>query len=188
MGGRLERVTDWSGLAEKAHYNARELASVCQMSLRQLERHFRCAFKQSPQAWLDTARIEKARQLLLNTTLSIKEIALSLDFKQTSHFSRQFKQCTGASPTTFVQLQLRGMGPEALLQATKPESLIPKPKPALEIRDRPINFRRMKMPFAKRARHRRSHCMLWSTASLRTDKPSSKASRVMVSGGAILTV
>ncbi len=103
MASRLDRVMDWSGLAKKAHYNAQELASVCQMSVRQLERHFRSAFNQSPQAWLDAARIEKARQLLSSTTLSIKEIAQTLDFKQTSHFCRQFKQSTGATPSQFAQ-------------------------------------------------------------------------------------
>jgi len=49
------------------------------------------------QHYLNT-RMEKAQELLINTTKSVKEIAEILGFASASHLSRQFKQRMGVSP------------------------------------------------------------------------------------------
>lgn len=64
--------------------------------------HFTRLFKQStghsPQQALIHARIARARQLLLETNLKIREIALSLGYCDEFFFARQFKQQTGLTP------------------------------------------------------------------------------------------
>jgi AraC family transcriptional regulator len=64
--------------------------------------HFVRAFKQStgqpPHRWLVEQRIEKAKQLLVNTSLSLAEIALACGFSDQSHFGRVFSRATDTSP------------------------------------------------------------------------------------------
>lgn len=52
----------------------------------------------SPQQHYLNTRIQKAQDLLVNTTKSIKQIAEVLGFESASHFSKQFKSRIGKSP------------------------------------------------------------------------------------------
>src|SRR5439155_21467732 len=88
LASRLGCICDWDQLASKARYNAPQLASLCQVSIRQLERFFRHAFATSPQAWLNHLRLCVAQELLLEG-LTVKETTYRLGFKQPSHFCRQ---------------------------------------------------------------------------------------------------
>jgi transcriptional regulator GlxA family with amidase domain len=67
--------------------------------------HFVRAFKQStgqpPHRWLVEQRIEKARQLLVNTSLSLAEIALACGFSDQSHFARAFSRAMHTSPSAW---------------------------------------------------------------------------------------
>lgn len=47
------------------------------------------------------AKVERAKQLLVNTTMPLVEIAYSLGYKQYSYFSRIFKKEVGISPASF---------------------------------------------------------------------------------------
>lgn len=87
-------------LAVTAHYNSRELACLCQLSPRHLQREFHRQFQKSPQKWLDERRIKVAEKLLL-LGMPVKRVALELGFKQVSHFCRQFKLQTRLRPSEF---------------------------------------------------------------------------------------
>ena len=100
MRSRLDRIQDWSELARQARFNARRLAAVCRVSLRQLERYYNESVGQTPQGWLNEARFREAKRLLLKG-LSVKEVSFELGFKQASHFSRSFKQRTGRPPSEY---------------------------------------------------------------------------------------
>jgi transcriptional regulator GlxA family with amidase domain len=67
------------------------------------EKHFRRIFKAhtglSPYQYYLQLRIHRAQEMLLGTTLSVKEIAASLHFENPFHFSNVFKQKTGMSPS-----------------------------------------------------------------------------------------
>ena len=103
--GLMERC---EALAEVSHYDARELARLCNLSLRQLQRHFRRSLHRSPQEWLNDRRIAEARQLLL-AGLSVKTVAFELGFKQPSHFSRHFKSLCKMTPSEFVVNQTQSL-------------------------------------------------------------------------------
>ena len=54
-----------------------------------------------------TIRLEKAKQLLADRDLTIKEIAFGLGYKRPSHFDEIFKEHIGITPSQF-RLQLTG--------------------------------------------------------------------------------
>jgi transcriptional regulator GlxA family with amidase domain len=95
----LER---WEQLAGTARYDAKELAKLCNLSVRQLERDFSRLLARSPQDLLNEQRIKAAQQRLLSSQPFIKVVALELGFKQVSHFCRQFKEQTEMTPTEFI--------------------------------------------------------------------------------------
>ncbi len=103
MGSRLDRVTNWAKEAQKARYNAQELASAHKVSLRQLERHFQEVFNVTPKQWLNELRIEQAQKVIIENDYTIKEVAAVLGFKRVSHFCREFKRYTGMSTTDFIR-------------------------------------------------------------------------------------
>jgi transcriptional regulator GlxA family with amidase domain len=56
--------------------------------------------------YLKRLRLERAAALLLATSMSIKEIAFSVGFGSTAHFSRDFKKHYGLPPTDYRQAQV----------------------------------------------------------------------------------
>ena len=89
---------NWDILAPVSNYNAKTLASICNMSVRQLQRQFRSEQRCPPQEWLDERRILVA-QVLLCSGESVKKVAFDLGFKQSSHFCRKFKRAKGVTPS-----------------------------------------------------------------------------------------
>ncbi|NRA37058.1 MAG: helix-turn-helix transcriptional regulator [Planctomycetes bacterium] len=56
-----------------------------------------------PQDWLAQLRIDRARQLLTESPLTVSEIAFELDFYDPAHFSRYFKTRVGLSPMAYKE-------------------------------------------------------------------------------------
>mgnify|MGYP002141458769 CR=1 FL=1 len=106
MSGRLYRVNNWEQLAEEARYSTQNLAKVCGVSARSLERYFMLARRATPHHWLNELRQRKALGLI-GTGLSVKEAAAVLYYKQPSHFSREFKRFHGVSPSRISNLNLQ---------------------------------------------------------------------------------
>lgn len=52
-------------------------------------------------------RIEYAKSLMINTELSLTEIAFKLQYSSVAHLSTQFKNTTGITPTTFQRIIAR---------------------------------------------------------------------------------
>lgn len=56
--------------------------------------------------YLHERRMDRARSLLHNADLSVREIALSLGYDDPAHFSRAFSRAVGVSPRTYRQHRL----------------------------------------------------------------------------------
>ena len=108
MARSITQVELWKGLALGAQYNASKLASLCEVSLRTLQRQFQEILGRPPQRWLNELRIHTA-QRLLHQGASIKEIASDLGFKHSSHFCRQFKRQAKMTPSQFAALASRSI-------------------------------------------------------------------------------
>lgn len=97
----LSRKAVWLKMARSANYNAAQLAKLCNITTRQLERQSQSTLGCTPQQWLDEQRMLHA-QALLREAGTIKNVAFQVGFKQPSHFCRQFKQYCGITPTEFI--------------------------------------------------------------------------------------
>ncbi|HEY8312866.1 MAG TPA: AraC family transcriptional regulator [Candidatus Baltobacteraceae bacterium] len=74
-------------------------------------RQFRAATGRTPYAYLLEIRLERAKQLLGQTTDSIARIASKVGFNDPAHFSRFFSNTTGYSPSSYRAVG--GEGPDA---------------------------------------------------------------------------
>lgn len=101
MSSRLEYVQQWESLADKARYRPGDLAVLCQISLRTLERHFQKNYGVTVSHWLRELRLGRAYQGLL-AGKAVKEVAYEQGYKQVSHFSREFKNHFGVSPSLLL--------------------------------------------------------------------------------------
>lgn len=68
------------------------------ISTRQLERLFGKYLNTSPKKYYMEMRLERAQHLLLQTELSVIEIALACGFQSSGHFSRVFRRAFGVTP------------------------------------------------------------------------------------------
>ncbi len=68
-----------------------ELARDAGMSTRQLERLFRRYLNRSPKRYYMELRLQKARNLLMQTDMSVINVALACGFSSPSHFSKCYR-------------------------------------------------------------------------------------------------
>ncbi len=80
--------------------STRELAQLIGVSARHLERLFSNHLHTSPKQYYVELRLQRARNLLMQTDAPIVEVALSCGFGSHSHFSRRYKQAFGVTPRT----------------------------------------------------------------------------------------
>jgi len=78
-----------------------ELLTIAHMSRSNLMRIFRKATGQTPIEYLMRLRIQRAMEMLRNSTLTITEIALEVGFNDSNYFTRQFRRILGESPSGF---------------------------------------------------------------------------------------
>ena len=74
------------------------LASDVGMSTRQLERLFRRYLNRSPKRYYMELRLQKARNLLMQTDMSVINVALACGFASPSHFSKCYRSHYDTTP------------------------------------------------------------------------------------------
>ena len=62
---------------------------------------FKQCFKVNFSAWLNEFRVEKAKEMLLQTRMSIREISLACGYTDANYFARVFKRITGKTPSEY---------------------------------------------------------------------------------------
>ena len=78
-----------------------DLASTGEVSAAHLARLFRSQFGYPPMAYLARLRMTKARELLRDDRLSIKEVAVKVGYPDAHHFARAFHDFEGLSPSQY---------------------------------------------------------------------------------------
>jgi AraC-like DNA-binding protein len=85
-----------------------DLAYLSGRSLATFKRDFHAIYNTSPLKWIRNRRLNKARELLSETVLSVTDVCFSTGFENIAHFSKVFKERFGLPPSEFRQQLLLG--------------------------------------------------------------------------------
>lgn len=81
-----------------------ELAKRCAISKRELEHLFRKHLKDSPKNYYMTFRLQRAKELLLYSTLSVRETGLASGFSSPATYFRAFRDRFNTSPMNYRKI------------------------------------------------------------------------------------
>ena len=95
---RLEMLTQ----CEK-DWDVERLCQRVNLEKSQFYVYYRSFFSSTPKNDLLRARLEKARNLLSNEALQVKEVAQLCGFGSQAHFTRYFKACCGCAPGAYTR-------------------------------------------------------------------------------------
>jgi transcriptional regulator GlxA family with amidase domain len=101
-GRRSEKLVMAAELMDaniKEPISQEDLASYVGLSRRQLQRLFQRYLSCTPSSYYLRIRLQRARELLRQTSTSIVEISASAGFISSSHFSKAYKEYYGHSPS-----------------------------------------------------------------------------------------
>jgi AraC family transcriptional regulator len=100
-GWQIARVRAF--IEENLHSNidTRDLSAVAQRSPAHFSRSFKRAFGEPPHAYVVKRRLERACHLMVTTSESLSQIALSVGFSDQSHLCRHFQRTFGQGPSTW---------------------------------------------------------------------------------------
>jgi len=94
--------SDISRVLEENYMNPvsiNDLAYLSGRSLSSFKRDFRAIYDIPPSRWLQKRRLQKAKELLANTEMSVTDVCYTIGFENLSHFSRVYKSYYGHSPS-----------------------------------------------------------------------------------------
>jgi len=95
---RLVKVLRFMEQTLEQPLTAAEIAEAAGMSIRQTERLFTRYVKMTPMAFYARLRLDKAHSLLMQTELSITEVAVACGFQSSSHFAKRYRAAFGVNP------------------------------------------------------------------------------------------
>jgi AraC family transcriptional regulator len=98
----------------------RDLSAIARRSPAHFSRKFKLAVGESPHAYVVRRRLERACHLMMTSTASLSEIALSVGFSDQAHLCRLFRQAFGQSPANWRRE--RGVPGEAVSRAVMDEN------------------------------------------------------------------
>ncbi len=75
-----------------------ELAKLAGLSLRQVQRMFQVSLDTTPTKYYLQLRLRRARELLVQSQMSITQIAITCGFQSTCHFSKSYRALYGRTP------------------------------------------------------------------------------------------
>lgn len=64
---------------------------------------FKQCFKVNFSAYLNRYRVEKAKKLILDSRLSLKDVGTAVGYSDANYFTRVFKRLTGQTPSEYRQ-------------------------------------------------------------------------------------
>jgi len=99
--GALRRVGEYVEAHLSDTVDLATLAAVAGLSIHHFAREFKHSVGVTPHHYLVTKRVERARDMLARTDLSLSEVALAVGFADQSHLARHFRQMLGTTPGQF---------------------------------------------------------------------------------------
>jgi AraC family transcriptional activator of mtrCDE len=101
MDGRIFHIKQQLNKNLQYNWSVPKLAKLIDVSAPHLQKLFKAEMKMSPIACLRNLRLEKARELLETTFKRVSIIAIEIGINSESHFTRDFKNKYGLTPTAY---------------------------------------------------------------------------------------
>ncbi len=98
---QIKRVTEYMLERLEEDIGLNELAALLNLSRFHFCTAFRLAIGTTPYKWLLARRIDRAKELLADLSLSVTEVALTVGYDTPSAFSASFRKVAGVTPTEF---------------------------------------------------------------------------------------
>lgn len=99
---KLQLVTAYINDNLERELSLKELAAVTQLSQYHFCRLFKRSTGLSPHKYVTRQRVEKAKRLLKQGSMTLAEIAVACGFTHQSHLHRHFKRQTGVTPKNWL--------------------------------------------------------------------------------------
>jgi AraC-like DNA-binding protein len=98
---RMLRARDTMDRAFAQRLNVPALARVAHVSPAHFSRQFRATFGETPHRYLQRRRVERAMELLRETTMPITEVCFEVGFSSVGTFGRTFRQIVREPPSAY---------------------------------------------------------------------------------------
>jgi AraC family transcriptional regulator len=100
-GWQVARVRSFIDKNLHRTIHTRDLSAVARRSPAHFSRSFKLTFGEPPHAYVVKRRLEKACNLMVTSSASLSEIALSAGFSDQAHLCKLFRQAFGQSPASW---------------------------------------------------------------------------------------
>ncbi|MBR1153987.1 helix-turn-helix domain-containing protein [Bradyrhizobium sp. JYMT SZCCT0428] len=100
-GWQIARVRTFIDKNLHRTIHTQDLSAVARRTPAHFSRSFKLSFGEPPHAYVVKKRLEKACHLMLTSSASLSEIALSAGFSDQAHLCRLFRQAFGHSPASW---------------------------------------------------------------------------------------
>lgn len=97
--GKLSGIAEMIVRDRQKNYTVDELAGLCALSVRRFREVFERKFGLPPKKYILKAKMERAYELLISTSMSVSAVAESVGYADGFYFSKAFRQFFGLSPS-----------------------------------------------------------------------------------------
>lgn len=97
----LRRVVEFMHANLDKQIRLKDLSECADLSLSHFSSQFRASTNQSPHQYILRLRIERSKELLTDSRLSILDVGLEVGFRNQQHFATVFKMFVGIPPSAY---------------------------------------------------------------------------------------
>ncbi len=97
----LQKIIETMHTQYNHKWSVKDFSNQCNLSTYRFIHNFKALTGMSPIEYLTAIRIDKAKELLLSSSLNISEISGIIGYDNPLYFSRVFKKITGFSPSSY---------------------------------------------------------------------------------------
>lgn len=97
----LRRARDLMDREYDSPLDVRAIARTAHMSPAHFSRQFRAAYGETPYSYLMTRRVERAKELLRRSDLSVTDVCMMVGCRSLGSFSARFTKLVGQAPSVY---------------------------------------------------------------------------------------
>src|ERR1700748_607590 len=97
----LRRVVEFMHANMDRQIGLKDLADCAALSLSHFSLQFRASTTQSPHQYMLRLRIERSKELLTDSRLSVLDVGLEVGFRNQQHFATVFRNSVGVPPSVY---------------------------------------------------------------------------------------